>query len=38
MAKRIVDAHGGEIFCRSIVGVGSVFYIVVPAAPVSEGS
>lgn len=34
MAKRIVDAHSGEIFCRSSVGDGTIFYIVVPAAPV----
>ena len=34
MAKRIVDAHGGEIFCRSAVNQGTVFYLAVPAAPV----
>jgi signal transduction histidine kinase len=34
MAKRIVDAHGGEIFCRSAVGQGTIFYLAVPAAPV----
>jgi signal transduction histidine kinase len=34
MAKRIIDAHGGEIFCRSAVGQGTIFYIVLPAAPV----
>jgi signal transduction histidine kinase len=33
MAKRIVDAHGGEIFCRSAMGQGTIFYIAVPAAP-----
>jgi signal transduction histidine kinase len=33
MAKRIVDAHGGEIFCRSAVNQGTVFYVAVPAAP-----
>jgi len=30
MAKRIVDAHGGEIFCRSAVEQGTVFYIAIP--------
>ncbi|MFQ5599429.1 MAG: ATP-binding protein [Candidatus Krumholzibacteriia bacterium] len=34
MAKRIVDAHGGEIFCRSAVEQGTIFYIAVPATPV----
>jgi signal transduction histidine kinase len=34
MAKRIVDAHGGEIFCRSAVGQGTNFYVSIPAAPV----
>lgn len=33
MAKRIVDAHAGEIFCRSAVGQGTIFYIAIPAAP-----
>ena len=31
MAKRIVDAHGGEILCRSVVGHGTNFYIAIPA-------
>ena len=30
MAQRIVDAHGGEIFCRSAVEQGTVFYIAIP--------
>ena len=34
MAKRIVDAHGGEIFCRSAVGQGTIFYIAVPVGGV----
>lgn len=34
MAQRIVDAHGGELFCRSVVGKGSVFYLSIPCAAV----
>lgn len=30
MAKRIVDAHGGEIFCRSGRGKGTIFTIAIP--------
>jgi signal transduction histidine kinase len=30
MAKRIVDAHGGEIFCRSAMEQGTVFTIAIP--------
>lgn len=37
MAKRIVDAHGGEIFCRSVMGQGTIFYVAIPAAPVHAG-
>jgi signal transduction histidine kinase len=33
MAKRIADAHGGELFCRSTLGQGSIFYIASPCAP-----
>jgi signal transduction histidine kinase len=36
MAKRIVDAHGGELFCRSVVGEGTIFYMAVPCAPVGS--
>jgi signal transduction histidine kinase len=32
MAKHIVDAHGGEIFCRSAVEQGTAFYIAIPVA------
>jgi signal transduction histidine kinase len=32
MAKRIVDAHGGEIFCRSAMEQGTAFYIAIPIA------
>ena len=32
MAKRIVDAHGGEIFCRSAMEQGAAFYIAIPIA------
>jgi len=35
MAKRIIDAHGGELFCRSVVGRGTIFYLAIPCAPVS---
>jgi signal transduction histidine kinase len=37
MAKRIVDAHGGELFCRSSIGHGSIFYVAIPCAPM-QGS
>jgi signal transduction histidine kinase len=37
MAKRIVDAHGGEIFARSALSAGTIVYIVIPAAPVHGG-
>lgn len=30
MAKRIVDAHGGEIFCHSAVEQGTIFYVAIP--------
>ena len=30
MAKRIVDAHGGELFCRSAIEQGTVFYVAIP--------
>jgi signal transduction histidine kinase len=30
MARHIVDAHGGELFCRSAVERGTVFYLVIP--------
>lgn len=33
MAKRIVDAHNGEIFVRSSLGQGTIFTIAIPAAP-----
>jgi len=33
MAKRIADAHGGELFCRSTLGEGSIFYMAIPCAP-----
>jgi signal transduction histidine kinase len=33
MAKRIVDAHSGDIFVRSAVGQGTIFTIAIPAAP-----
>ena len=32
MAKRIVDAHGGEIFCRSAMEQGTAFYMAIPIA------
>ena len=34
MAQRIADAHGGELFCRSVVGSGTVFYLAIPCAAV----
>jgi signal transduction histidine kinase len=33
MAKRIADAHNGEIFVRSALGQGTIFTIAIPAAP-----
>ncbi len=34
MAKRIVEAHGGEILCRSAVERGTILCLVIPTAPV----
>jgi signal transduction histidine kinase len=36
MAKSIVEAHGGKIFCRSAVGSGTLFTMVVPIAPACD--
>jgi signal transduction histidine kinase len=33
IAKRIVEAHGGEMGMESELGVGTAFYFTVPAAP-----
>jgi signal transduction histidine kinase len=30
MARHIVDAHGGELFCRSAIERGTVFYLAIP--------
>jgi len=37
MAKRIADAHNGEIFVRSAIGQGTIFTIAIPAAPARSG-
>lgn len=33
LAHRLVEAHGGTMFCTSVVGVGSTFTFSIPAAP-----
>jgi signal transduction histidine kinase len=33
VARRVTDAHGGEILVRSSPGIGSEFVVVLPAAP-----
>jgi signal transduction histidine kinase len=33
IAKRIVEAHGGEMGMESELGVGTAFHFTVPAAP-----
>jgi hypothetical protein len=38
LTKKIVDAHGGEIFVDSTPGKGTRIEVVLPAAPPAEGS
>jgi len=33
IAKRIVEAHGGDMGFDSTLGVGTVFYFTLPVAP-----
>lgn len=37
LARKWIMAHGGEISCRSVVGLGTTFTIDLPAIPDNEG-
>ena len=33
IARGLVEAHGGQLWAKSATGVGSTFYLWLPAAP-----
>ena len=37
MAKSIIEAHGGKIFCRSVLGEGTLVTMAVPIGPPAVG-